>query len=199
MESHDPVHSNVREWRVRMEIPPGLWITCRVVACETRLRLLWELFEHRELSVNEARFLIGVSQPCASTQLKTLSRCGLIIFRREDMRVIYRAEANSAIRFAPEVLDALRICFERSVSFDAVIRQATAFTHERRIEIVRALNGTPLSFIKLLATTGMSSTALSRHLDKLERRGVVKRAEGLYFIGSSENEPGCTLLRLVCA
>jgi len=182
-----------------MEIPPSLWITCRVVACETRLQFLWALFEHGELSVNEARFLVGVSQPCASTQLKTLNHYGLILYRREDMRVIYRAEENSAICFAPAVLDALRICFEQSLSLEAVMREVTAFTHERRIEIVRALNGNPLSYNELLEATGMSSTALSRHLDKLERRGFVKRVEGVYCMIASDRALGRTLLRLACA
>jgi len=182
-----------------MEIPPSLWVTCRVVACTTRLQLLWAMFEHGELSVNDAQFIVGVSQPCASNQLKTLNHCGLIVYRREDMRVIYRAEANSAICFASDVLDALRICFEQSLSLEAVIREATAFTHERRIEIVRVLNGNPLSYSELLEATGMSSTALSRHLDKLERRDFVKRIEGVYGMSASDWALGSTLLRLAYA
>lgn len=182
-----------------MKLPPALWQSCRVIACETRLRLLWFIFEEGELSVNPARLLAGISQPGASAQLKALGERGLIIPRREDMRVIYRAEANSAVKFAPELLDALRKCFESPMSFKAIIRQATAFTHERRIEIVRALNGEPLPFAKLMDATGMSSTALSRHLDKLERRGFVKRTEGVYRLGRPRNSLGRTLMRLALA
>ena len=182
-----------------MTLPPDFWRSCRVVACETRLQLLWHIFAEGELSVNPARALVGISQPSASAQLRALADRGLVIPRREDMRVIYRAEANRAVSFAPELLEALRICFERSMSFKAVIWQATAFTHERRIEIVRALNKTPLSFAKLLEATGMSSTALSRHIDKLERRGFVKRTGGIYRLGRTGNTLGRTLMKCVLA
>jgi len=146
--------------------------------------------------VNPARLLVGISQPNASAQLRALAERGLIIPRREDMRVIYRAEANSAVNFAPELLEALRECYERSMSFKNIIRQATAFTHERRIEIVRALRGEALSFAALLDATGMSSAALSRHLDKLERRGFVKRTEGFFRLGIPGNRLGRTLMKL---
>ncbi len=179
-----------------MRLPPELWRSCRTVACESRLELLWNVFEQGELSVNEARLLVGLSQPCASAQLRGLADRGLLISRREDMRVIYRAEANSTMAFSGEILDALRVCYERSVSFKTIIRQATGFTHQRRIEIVRALNGRSLSFLELWGVTGMSLAALSRHLDKLERRGFVKESGAVYRIGGSGNALGRTLLKL---
>ena len=182
-----------------MRLPPALWRSCRVVACETRLQLLWHIFEEGELSVNPARFLVGLSQPSASAQLRALAERGLIIPRREDMRVIYRAEANSAVSFAPELLEALRECYERSMPLKTIIRQATAFTHERRIEIVRALRGKMMSSSELLDATGMSSTALSRHLNKLERRGFVKRIAGLYRLSIPGNRLGRTLMKLTRA
>jgi len=178
-----------------MKLPPSLWRSCRVIACETRLQLLWHIFEGGELSVNSARFLTGISQPSASAQLRALGERGLIISRRENMRVIYRAEANSALAFAPELLEMLRNCFEQAVPFKTIIRQATAFTHERRIEIVRALNGKLLSFAELLEVTGMSSTALSRHLNKLERRSFVKRTKGSYCLVTPGNVLGRTLMK----
>jgi DNA-binding transcriptional ArsR family regulator len=177
-----------------MKLPPALWRSCRVIACETRLQLLWQLFEGGELSVNSARFLVGISQPGASTQFRALSERGFIIPRREDLRVIYRPEANSAVPFAQELLEALQNCFEQSVPFKTIIRQATAFTHERRIEIVRALNGKCLSFAELLEVTGMSSAALSRHLNKLERRRFVKRTTGFYRLRTLRNGLGRTLM-----
>lgn len=179
-----------------MRLPPELWRSCRAVACETRLRLLWNVFEVGELSVTEARLLVGLSQPGASAQLRVLAERGLLISRREDMRVIYRAEANSAVVFSSEILEALRECHERSVSFKTMIRQATALTHQRRIEIVRALHGRSLSFQELWSVTGMSSAALSRHLNKLTQRGFVKASTGVYRMGGSGNVLGRTLLKL---
>ena len=179
-----------------MKLPPELWKSCRAVACETRLKLLWHIFEQGELYVNEARLLVGLSQPGASAQLRGLSDRGFLISRREDMRVIYRAEANSAVAFSVEILDALRACYEQSVSFKTIIRLATGFTHQRRIEIVRALNGRSLSFQELWSATGMSTAALSRHLDKLKRRGFVKESGGVYRTGASGNALGRTLMKL---
>ncbi len=182
-----------------MKLRPTLWRTCRVIANETRLTLLWKIFEEGELCVHELVEQTGVSRPNASTQLRALSARGLIMPRREDMRVIYRAEANAGISFAPPLLDALRECFEQSMTFKTVIRQATAFTHERRIEIVRALKGKILSFETLLGTTGMSSTALSRHLNKLERRGFVKYTKGIYRLGAPRNPLSRVLVEIACA
>jgi len=42
----------------------------------------------------------------------------------------------------------------------------------------------------------MSLAALSRHLDKLERRGFVKESGAVYRIGGSGNALGRTLLKL---
>ncbi|MEA2068587.1 MAG: metalloregulator ArsR/SmtB family transcription factor [Verrucomicrobiota bacterium] len=177
-----------------MKLRPTLWRTCRVIANETRLKLLWHIFAKGELCVSQLVQRTGATQPNASNQLRALSARGLITYRREKNNVIYRAEANNGVDFAPDLLEALRQCHERSMSFKTVIRQATAFTHERRIEIVRALNGRKLSFGGLRDTTGISPAALSRHLEKLETRGFIKRTDGLYRIGWPGNPLGRTLV-----
>ncbi len=179
-----------------MKLNPTLWRTCRVIASETRLQLLWHIFEEGELYVQELVDRTGVSRPNASNQLRALSARGLITPRREDMRVIYRAEANARISFAPPLLDALRTCFEQSMTFKTIIRQATAFTHERRIEIARALSEKSLLFADLLEITGMSSTALSRHLGKLEDRGVVRGVSGTYHLSRTGNPLGRVLIKI---
>ncbi len=173
-----------------------LWKTCRVIASETRLQLLWHLFTEKELSVTEVCRLTGGSSSNTSFQLKLLCECGLVVFRREKMEVLYRSEANSAVKYAPEVLEALRSCHERGVFFKTLIRHATAFTHERRIEIVRALRGRSLSARALRDSTGMSPSAFCRHLDKLMRRGYVKNENHVYRIGGAGNALGRTLLSL---
>ena len=182
-----------------MKLEPTLWRTCRVLASETRLKLLWLLFEEGELCVGQLVERAGVSRPNSSNQLRALSARGLISFRREKMNVIYRAEANSRIDFAPGLLVALRTCHERSVSFKPVVRQATAFTHERRIEIIRTLNGKKLPFGVLQDATGISPSALSRHLEKLEARGFIKRTKNLYRLGRPSNPLGRELLGIVCS
>ena len=182
-----------------MKLQPFFWKSCRVIACETRLQLLWQIFEAEELTVTELRFLVGISQPNASNQLRSLSECGLIISRRNEMSVIYRAEANEVIKFAEELLKALHRFYARSEPFAEIIHQATAFTHQRRIEIARVLHKNPLGFQALLDKTGMSAPALSRHLNKLERRGFVKRTGKRISLGRPGNALGRTLMTLVFA
>lgn len=182
-----------------MELRPTLWRTCRALARETRLQLLWKIFEEGELYVRQAAERTGMSVPNACNQLRTLSARGLISPRREKMRVFYRAEANSALDAAPVLLDALRNCYEKKTPFKTIIRQTTAFTNERRIEIVRALSRKSLDFHQLIEATGMSTSALSRHLGKLETRGFVKYRNGIYYRAAPGNPLGRTLLKLACA
>ncbi len=183
-----------------MKVRPLLWKTCRVVACESRLRLLWELFESREVSVSQLCSKLQLSQPNASNQLRALNECGLIAFRRKKMNVLYRPEANEWVEFAPEMLRALRICYDRSDSFASVMRQVTAFTHQRRVEIVRALAEGAMDTNRLQQKTGMSAPALSRHLRKLERRRFVRAKGKLYGLVRRPNHPlDKVLLKLAIA
>ncbi len=181
---------------VTMKLQPFFWKSCRVIACETRLQLLWQIFEAGELTVTELRFLVEISQPNASNQLRSLSECGLIISRRSEMSVIYRPEANETVKFGQELLKALHRCYVRSEPFAEIIQQATAFTHQRRIEIVRALQKMPLDFQGLQDATGMSMPALSRHVNKLERRGFVKRTGKLISFGRPKKALGRKLMAL---
>ena len=179
-----------------MKLQLFLWKSCRVIASETRLRLLWEIFEAEELTVMELQFLVGISLGNASNQLRLLNDYGLIVSRRSEMSVIYRAEANEAVKFSRELLKALHGCYVRSESFAEIIQQATALTHQRRIEIVRALQKAALDFQSLQDATGMSMPALSRHLNKLERRGFVKRTGKLISLGRPGKALGRKLLML---
>jgi len=179
-----------------VNIPSPLWKTCRVLACETRLELLWKLFDQGELCVHQLMHETGLSRPNTSNQLRLLAEHGLIVLRREKMNVICRAEANTAIRFAPSLLAALKTGFNRSMSLKTVIRQATGFSHGRRIEIAQALIGKSRSFEELQETTGMSSSALSRHLIKLEVRNFVQRNGALYRRGKPGNPLGKELIKM---
>lgn len=175
-----------------------LWRVCRVVAYEKRLRLLWLLFERGELSVNQLMYSAEMTQANASIQLKSLYLAGLIRFRRQSMNVIYRAEVDERVECAVPLLKALRCCFEQGGEFDFIVHQVTAFTHERRIEIVRALADGPLSYLELIDRCGMTSSAMSRHLHKLDARKVVRWDGELYCIARPGNLLGRVLLDIVC-
>jgi len=179
-----------------VNIPSPLWKTCRILACETRLELLWKLFDQGELYVHQLMQETGLSRPNTSNQLRLLTEHGFVVSRREKMNVIYRAEANTAMRFAPTLLATLKTGFNRSMSLKTVIRQATGFSHGRRIEIAQALNGKSRSFEELQEATSMSSSALSRHLIKLEVRNFVQHNGTLYRRGKPGNPLGKELIML---
>jgi DNA-binding transcriptional ArsR family regulator len=87
---------------------------------------------------------------------------------------------------------------------DDVIERAfkdlTAFTHARRIRIVRALNAAPgLSFVALARRTHISSPALRRHLRKLvNRRIAMQREDGSFAVCRGDSVIAKALIRVVC-
>ncbi len=178
------------------KLRPTLWRTCRVIACETRLQLLWLLFENEERCVSDLAASVGVSPQNASVQLRTLSSRGLISPHRKNLKVFYRPEVNDDVSHAGTILKALRKCAEDGMSHEVIIRQATALTHLRRIILVRALDGKHQKFEELQAATGISPTALSQHLAKLEARGFVKNRYGEYRLTHPGNSFGRVLLKV---
>lgn len=176
---------------------PTLWRTCRVIACETRLRLLWFLFEQNNLCISDLAEITGISDQNASNQLRALGARGLIAPHRKSLKVFYRPEPNPAAGDAESLLNALRACHDANMTFKTIIRQATAFTHVRRIVIACALRGSPASFGELQEKTGISPAALSHHLTKLQARDFVKRVDGVYRLHAPGNPFGRELLRIV--
>lgn len=175
---------------------PTLWRTCRVVANETRLRLLWLVLSQKKLSVGRLAASVGISEQNASIQLRLISSRGLIRPRRSGVEVFYEPLANENVGDAVSLLNALNECRDRKVPMEVVIRTATAFTHARRIEIVEALAREPLSLDKLMDRTGIKSRALLRHLDKLESRGFIKRNRKMVQLKVPRSSLGKCLLQL---
>ncbi len=178
------------------KLRPTLWRTCRVIACETRLQLLGLLFENEGQCVADLAGAVGVSPQNASIQLRALSARGLISPHREKLKVLYRPEVNDDVAHARTILEALRACAEAGMSHETVIRQATAFTHLRRIILVRALDGKRQKFEELQNATGISPSALSQHLAKLEARNFVKNRDGIYCLTHPSNSFGRILLKV---
>ena len=178
---------------------PTLWRTCRVIACESRLRLLWLLFGEKELSVCDLAYRAGMGEPQASVQLRALNARGLISYRREKMRVLYSAHANDAVDFAPQLLSGLRTSYDQNMRFSTVIRHATAFTHQRRIELVRILSRRAMDRDALLEASGMSVSAQFLHLNKLIARKVVGKTEEHYILLQPINPLSRVLLQAALA
>jgi len=178
---------------------PTLWRTCRAIANTTRLRLLWKIFQAEGLCVGELALTTGASRENATLQLRALNARGLITSTRCGKKVIYRAEANPGVDGAEELLEALRESFNAKIPLSVVFREATAFTHSRRIFLMKTVSLSSGSFDELLESSGMSPIALQWNLSKLVARGFVKERGDFYKAGNPKNPLGKCLMRLVCA
>jgi DNA-binding transcriptional ArsR family regulator len=168
-----------------------------VIACKTRLNLLWLLFENEGLCVLDLAQRAGISEKTASSQLRALNARGLITPYRQGLKVFYHPEVNTEVEHAETLLNGLRDCCIHQMPFDTVMRQATAFTHARRIQLVQALKGTPSTFGDLQKKSGIPVPSLSHHLAKLEARGFIKRIYGTYRLNTPGNSFGRVLLQIV--
>jgi DNA-binding transcriptional ArsR family regulator len=155
---------------------PTVWRTCRVIANEIRLKLLWRLFEFGEGSMGQLARSVGIAESTASTGLRALNARGLIVSERSGAYTFYKIGANPEVEHAELLLDALRDGYRQVVPIAQVMRVSTAFTHSRRIDIVRALNDGGLDEISLSARCQISIPALQRHIRKLNDRGFVERS-----------------------
>ena len=61
----------------------------KVLADEARLKMLWLLFNHRELCVCDFTEVLAITQSKASRHLRILYRAGLVTDRREGLWVHY--------------------------------------------------------------------------------------------------------------
>jgi DNA-binding transcriptional ArsR family regulator len=176
---------------------PTLWRTCRVIASTTRLRLLWKIFGTEGLCIDELARATGVTRPNATIQLRALNSRGLIAAVRDGKKIIYRAEANPGVDFADELLSALHHCFTQNIPIRKVFQQATAFTHSRRIGLIRVACGT---FDEIVDASGMSHAALQWNLAKLVNRGFLKvRSNGRYEPVCPKNPLGACLMKIALA
>jgi len=165
-----------------LPLRPTLWRTCRVLANRTRLDMLRLLFRKPGLTVSGVAQLLELSMPLTSLYLRALEARGLLSAHRKGRWVHYRLPSVETHGPAAALVAALRQEFQHGrCSTEAIFKLGTAFTHPRRIEIFRALQPQPLSFIQLQAATRLGGRALQRHLRKLHQRGFVRRQrKGFY-------------------
>ena len=176
---------------------PILWRTCRIIANQRRLKLLWCLFSHGPRCLFELANNVGISNPQASIHLYALASHGLIRQYRSKMRLISAPEGNAKIAYAEDLLESLRTCHNTEISIRTVFKQATAFTHARRIEIMQALPRTGFSLEQFAEQTHISETALTRHLNKLATRGFIKKKKDHFFKEMPPDSLSQTLLKII--
>ena len=151
-----------------------------MLANRHRLELLYSLFEKDHQSVHELASKTEIRPEHASIHLRLLNSRGLIRQYRRGLRLLCCTEANDEVDAAPLLLEALRKCPKQNISIDLVYRQATAFTHARRIEIMQKLIPLGASKDTLHDQTTISYSALTRHLNKLSARGFVSAEWNFY-------------------
>ena len=174
-----------------------LWLTCRVIANENRLRLLWLIFEDSSLCVGDLAAEVGITPATASNQLRILCDEGFIVAHRSGMQVFYAATSTSAPPHILSLLEALRKSWAKSVPFTSILHQATGFTHQRRIELAKQISAADLPLNDLLDKTVMSYSALSRHLHKLQTRGYIDLSNGKYRLANPDGQLARSLLKII--
>lgn len=167
---------------------------CRTIANTTRLQLLWGVLENKNRCVWDLAIRAKISDSNASNQLRSLARSGLIMPTRGKLEVIYKPESHPDTMCAKALLPVLKDCYNRGVSFDKIIHQATSFTHERRIQVARCLGASDERFDSLLDKTGMTTPSLNRHSRKLLQRNIIRKDQDVFHLKKqTEPLPRCLL------
>jgi len=173
----------------------------RVLANHRRLRILRMLAVLGELRVSELAGATRLHIATVSSHLLALSTCGVVWRRRSGGAVYYRLADAPANPLTLEALSILTQVFRRVRERDppavaacdqasskeysdaALFKLFTAFTHPRRLQIIRHLaEHDACCQTTLVVELAMSPTALSRHMEKLTRRGIIamKKSKGVW-------------------
>jgi len=164
---------------------PTLWRTCRGLASKTRLRIFRELCARPEQRVSDIARRLGMSLSLASQSLRALNARGLLLARRFGPSVYYSPCANRSIPNSARLLQAIQKTFANDKNpNENIFQYSTAFTHPRRILIIKILCKSPMQFEEIAFKTNIPPRALSRHLRKLIARGFLKRADCKRYICS---------------
>ena len=176
--------------------------SCRALACDARLLILYHLALEDELQTSELARRVRTSQDATSHHLRPMAALGFLFQRRSGARVFYRLNGSNEIRagfvlggvvrralleprwatggwsadrvlhVAPET--AAKVTRSVLRALDVIFDAATAFTHIRRLQLFRWMGQQGLGTIPAMSTAlSMSPLACCRHLDKLRRRGYV--------------------------
>ena len=102
----------------------------KVIADEARIKMLWLLFNHRELCVCDFIEVLGITQSKASRHLRILYRAGLVSDRRVGLWVYYalRAQGDGLARGH---LDELRKNLARQPDAAKLLKELSAWLRRK--------------------------------------------------------------------
>lgn len=162
-----------------MSYHPTIWRTCRVLANARRLACLRAVLLSPGATVGEVAAAAKVPQDQASLCLRALQARGLLHSKRQSRWVRYDPTPDPLVPVAAPILAGIsQAVLKERLPEEALIRCLTAFTHPRRLTLLRHLKEkAPMTFSNLARAGRMSETALFRHLKKLADRGLVREAD----------------------
>lgn len=153
-----------------------LWKTCRVLANQTRLNIIHRLYQGSKLCVQELALVEKITEPSASQHLKLLHEYGFLQQERKSKWVYYKTTEPRNDFHAAILNKSLRNeVIKSKLDHSRVIRTVTAFTHPRRIDIVKMLMNEPKKPEQLVWECDISSQALYRHVLKLVDRQIIEQ------------------------
>ena len=174
---------------------------CEALDCEQRIELLRLLLVGEKTDfpcVNELAERMDLSSATVSVHLKKLAMVGLVMSKRADRRVYYRAFAASGE--GERVLESLRTLFLSRPRAERIRRlrdYAHALSHVRRNAIVRCLHECPrLSLKELAVETDMPPQTANRLWGELGKARIVD-LNGM--VVAPKDKPEATLLELTLA
>jgi DNA-binding transcriptional ArsR family regulator len=174
-----------------------IWKTCRVLANEARLRILYRLMCGVELCVTDIAAAEGMTSVVASQHLRLLHETGFLKQTRESKWTFYAAASDPELLLARKIYKPLKMQLTRNKNqIPKLLRSTTAFTHPRRIEIVKQLNSTSRTFAELMSVCAISSRAMTRHLEKLRSRNLIQKNSETYCLVSGGTELEKALISL---
>lgn len=174
-----------------------IWRTCRVLANESRLKILKRLMRGAELCVTDISEVEGVSLVTASEHLRLLHQSGFLMQERKSKWIFYTASLSAGFSLAEEIYKPLRKRLIMSKSqIPSLLKLMTAFTHPRRVEILKCLFVASRSFDELIELCDISPMAMRRHLGKLVSRDIVRQDSDIYRIPSGGTELKRVLIQL---
>jgi len=179
-------------YNVGMALPP-YWKRLRILAYPVRLEMLSLVASRPGHCVKDIGEQMALAEDVASKHLQQLAEGGFLIAER-DGRFLYYSVSRD--RLAQGCLDEMK---RECADIGSMMYAFTAFTHERRIAIVKHLCSEPQAAEQLGVKTGISQGALLRHLDKLSRRGVVERNEDKWVLKKQRRGLARLLLELALA
>lgn len=184
-----------------MSYHPTIWRTCRVLANRRRLACLRAVLQSPGSTVGEVAAAAVLPEDQASLCLRALQARGLLHGSRVSRWVHYYPAPDPLVPVAAPLLDAVRHALLKTrMGAPQIISCLTAFTHPRRLSILRTLlRGGQVSFTGLARAGQMSEAALFRHLMKLSVRGVVVEEDDKWALNPSPSALTRAFLSLIAS